>query len=52
MYDILTLNKISQIGLKELDSKYTVSDACENPDGIILRSFSMHEMEKLPNRRS
>ena len=45
MYDILTLNKISQIGLKEVDSKYTVSDACENPDGIILRSFSMHEME-------
>lgn len=43
MYDILTLNKISQIGLKELDSKYTVSDACENPDGIIVRSAAMHE---------
>ena len=25
MYDILTLNKISQIGLKELDDKYTVT---------------------------
>ena len=45
MYDILTLNKISQIGLKELDSKYTVSDACENPDGIIVRSASMHEFD-------
>ena len=43
MYDILTLNKISQIGLKELDSKYAVSDSCENPDGIIVRSASMHE---------
>ena len=43
MYDILTLNKISQIGLKELDSKYAVSDCCENPDGIIVRSASMHE---------
>ena len=43
MYDILTLNKISQIGLKELDDKYTVTDICECPDGIIVRSASMHE---------
>lgn len=43
MYDILTLNKISQIGLKELDSKYTISDSCENPDGIIVRSAAMHD---------
>ena len=43
MYDILTLNKISQIGLKELDSKYAISDCCENPDGIIVRSASMHD---------
>ena len=43
MYDILTLNKISQIGLKELDSKYAVSDCCENPDGIIVRSAAMHD---------
>ena len=43
MYDILTLNKISQIGLKELDSKYTVTDCCECPDGIIVRSAAMHE---------
>ena len=43
MYDILTLNKISQIGLKELDSKYVISDSCENPDGIIVRSAAMHD---------
>lgn len=43
MYDILTLNKISQIGLKELDDKYTVTDNCECPDGIIVRSAAMHE---------
>ena len=43
MYDILTLNKISQIGLKELDSKYIISDSCENPDGIIVRSAAMHD---------
>lgn len=43
MYDILTLNKISQIGLKELDDKYAVTDNCECPDGIIVRSAAMHE---------
>lgn len=43
MYNILTLNKISQIGLKELDEKYAVSDCCENPDGIIVRSAAMHD---------
>ncbi len=45
MYNILTLNKISQIGLKELDEKYVVSDSCEAPDGIIVRSASMHEFD-------
>ena len=48
MYDILTLNKISQIGLKELDEKYSVSDSAEAPDGIIVRSASMHEFDFSP----
>lgn len=43
MFDILTLNKISKIGLSELDEKYSVSDSLENPDGIIVRSANMHE---------
>ncbi|MGN0526832.1 MAG: 3-phosphoglycerate dehydrogenase family protein [Acutalibacteraceae bacterium] len=43
MFDILTLNKISQIGLKELDEKYAVSDSCDAPDGIIVRSAKMHD---------
>ncbi len=45
MYDILTLNKISQIGLKELDEKYTVTDCCDCPDGIIVRSAAMHDFD-------
>jgi D-3-phosphoglycerate dehydrogenase / 2-oxoglutarate reductase len=45
MYNILTLNKISKIGLSRLDSsKYTCSDDAENPDAILVRSASMHEM--------
>ncbi len=45
MYNILTLNKISQIGLKELDEKYVITDSCDAPDGIIVRSASMHEFD-------
>ena len=46
MYNILTLNKISEAGLKHFNAdKYNVSDSVENPDGIILRSFSMHEYD-------
>ncbi len=51
MFDILTLNKIAACGLDQLDStKYTITDdAAANADGIILRSFAMHDME-LPEK--
>ena len=47
MFDILTLNKIAACGLDQLDSnKYTVTDSADSDcDGIILRSFAMHDME-------
>ncbi|MGN1058960.1 MAG: 3-phosphoglycerate dehydrogenase, partial [Clostridia bacterium] len=45
MFDVLTLNKIAPQGLEKFDAAdYRVTDTCENPDGIILRSFSMHDM--------
>ena len=46
MYNLLTLNKIAKCGLVKFDkAKYEISDNCENPDCIILRSFNMHDME-------
>ncbi|MBR4890489.1 MAG: phosphoglycerate dehydrogenase [Clostridia bacterium] len=45
MYEILTLNKIAKCGLDKFGENYKISDNCENPDGIVLRSFSMHDME-------
>jgi len=47
MFDILTLNKIAACGLDQLDSsKYVITDNPEaDCDGIILRSFAMHDME-------
>ena len=46
MFNIKTLNKISSVGLDKFDkTKYTCGDDIENPDGIMVRSASMHDME-------
>ena len=46
MYNILLLNKIAQCGTDLFDrSKYAVGDSIENPDAILVRSASMHDME-------
>ncbi len=43
--NILTLNKIAACGTDRLGDGYVVGDAVENPQGILVRSASMHEME-------
>lgn len=43
MFEILKLNKISPVINCLFDGKYALCDACENPDGIIVRSFNMAE---------
>ncbi|MBR0412171.1 MAG: phosphoglycerate dehydrogenase [Eubacterium sp.] len=46
MYNIKTLNKISNVGLSKFDTtKYNYGDDIENPDAIMVRSASMHDME-------
>lgn len=46
MFNIKTLNKISNVGLSKFDTtKYTYGDNIENPDAIMVRSASMHDME-------
>lgn len=46
MFNIKTLNKISDVGLSKFDeSKYTCANEMENPDAIMVRSASMHDME-------
>ena len=42
MKKILKLNSISKLANKYFDN-YEYSDTCENPDGIMLRSFKMHD---------
>ena len=43
--NIQLLNKIAKIGLDQLGSDYTVGEDISNPDGIMVRSAVMHEME-------
>jgi D-3-phosphoglycerate dehydrogenase / 2-oxoglutarate reductase len=46
MFQILTLNKISEKGLNLFDAdRYAYGSEIENPDGILVRSQKMHEME-------
>ena len=46
MFNILTLNKIAKCGLDQLNDNYKITDdANVDADGIILRSFKMHDME-------
>jgi len=45
MFNILTLNKIAAIGTDRLGANYTIGDAVENPDAVLVRSASMHDME-------
>ncbi len=52
MYDILTLNKIAAAGLQTFHDQYNITDDCKDPDGIILRSFSMHDMELSENLKA
>lgn len=43
--NILTLNKIAACGLEKFGGQYTVGDGVQNPDGVLVRSAAMHEME-------
>lgn len=46
MFNILTLNKIAKCGLDKLGANYAVTDdTAADADGIILRSYKMHDME-------
>ncbi|HRH80359.1 MAG TPA: phosphoglycerate dehydrogenase [Thiobacillaceae bacterium] len=48
-FKIQTLNKISAKGLARLPGNYSVGDAVDNPDAILVRSHNMHEMDVPPS---
>lgn len=53
MTEIKLLNKIDKKGTDVFDkSRYSLSENVENPDGILVRSAAMHEMEFGSNLRA
>ena len=50
--NIQLLNKIAAVGLNQLDDSYNVGENVENPDGIMVRSAVMHEMEFAPSLKA
>ena len=50
--NIQLLNKIAAVGLEQLDNSYNVGENIENPDGIMVRSAVMHEMEFAPSLKA
>ena len=50
--NIQLLNKIAAVGLNQLDDNYNVGENIENPDGIMVRSAVMHEMEFAPSLKA
>ena len=45
MYQIQTMNKIAAVGLNRLDPAQFAVDTGKSPDGILVRSASLHEMD-------
>jgi len=45
MHKILCLNKISPVGTKRFGEAYTFSPEMQEPEGILVRSAAMHDME-------
>ncbi|MCI5650887.1 MAG: phosphoglycerate dehydrogenase [Ruminococcus bromii] len=45
MHKVLCLNKISPIGTDRLGAEYEFSTDMQNPEGILVRSAAMHDME-------
>ncbi len=53
MYKILTLNNISVAGLERLPREdYEIASEIQHPDGILLRSFKMHDMDVPPSLKA
>ncbi|MEG1710487.1 MAG: 3-phosphoglycerate dehydrogenase [Clostridia bacterium] len=49
MKELLKLNDISAVVNTVLQDKYTLTDKAENPVGIMLRSFAMHDYNLAPS---
>ncbi len=52
MFHILTLNKISPVGLDRFTDNYVYNADEKTPDAVLVRSASMHDMEMATNLKA
>ena len=45
MYHVKTMNKISKIGLAQLDDRFEISETMEHEDAILVRSAKLHDYD-------
>ena len=45
MYRIKTMNKISKVGLAQLDDRFEISDSMEHEQAILVRSAKLHDYD-------
>ena len=45
MYQVKTMNKISKIGLAQLDDRFQIADDVANEDAILVRSAKLHDYD-------
>ena len=45
MYHVKTMNKISKIGLAQLDDRFEIADNMEHEDAILVRSAKLHDYD-------
>ena len=45
MINVLTLNKIAACGTSKFGANYAVTDNCDAPEAVMVRSAKMHDME-------
>ena len=49
---IKLMNKIAKVGLEKFSDNYTIGEEVENPDGILVRSAALHDMEFNPDLKA
>ncbi len=52
MHKIKLYNNIAQLGLNEFDSEFEYSADMENPEGIVVRSANLHDIEYNPELKA
>ena len=52
MHKIQLYNNIAQVGLDRFDTNFEVAEDIQNPDGIVVRSANLHQLDYNPELKA